>query len=375
MPEISSTVPSPREDTVPRKAVDENGTANTPGTLDRKRRTTSPSTNGSPVKRAKTAAETRKKHDKFWFSDGNVIVCVENYLFRIYCALLQSKSPYFIELFSQPDVETNRDVVDGCRVFTLPGKKKHFTALLDAIFGTLLLSEQTPSYFTLSCLLRAAHQWRFPAYEAWALKHLEKEWPSALDEYTVFPDDPEPLHKYASSVIVLARSCSTTALIKAAFCRLMWQPSLDLSATPDALTSDADHYNHDVVEWDRDDITLTREDLAKAIRLSEYISGEWQAISSKPPSHTFLSDKKVLHTVVGKSCDQILKRIWHPLVTESDFAAHTWDVIDNLRELIQTIDWEGQGICETCAKKCRDIWEETRVLIWKGIDEMLEIET
>lgn len=81
--------------------------------------------------------DVQRKHEIFWFRGGDVILRVENWLFRVLSSLLESKSPYFEELFSARGADASRPVIDGCKIFDLRGRKCHFTALLDALFGSM----------------------------------------------------------------------------------------------------------------------------------------------------------------------------------------------------------------------------------------------
>jgi len=320
------------------------------------------------VKRLKAAgAQKLKRYRKYWFDDGNVIIRVEDYHFRVYSALLRSKSTYFASLLSRPDIDVTQDVVEGCRVFDVDGKRRYFTALMDALFFDLsFLTEQTP-LFTLSCLLRAAHRWDVPSCKAWALARLECDWPFDLETFCT----DSALDKYSIGIISLARECNIATLLKPAFYRSLYRAALDINACIEDLPSGDGEYDHDVVRWDPDECMLSLDDTVRAISLQEYVTREWRALSFKPPLfNSFLSDKMVHKS--QRPCDEVLERIWHPNVTESDWAYVTWDPLRNLQKLID-IHWEEKGLCEICAGKCRELWRGQRIRIWKEIDTKLEI--
>ncbi|KDQ13265.1 hypothetical protein BOTBODRAFT_175586 [Botryobasidium botryosum FD-172 SS1] len=320
-------------------------------------------------------AFTGAKHEKFWFDDGNVIIRVEDWHFRVYSALLRSKSVFFAGLLvdAQPgaaiDINPSgprKEVIMGCRVFELQGKKRHFTALLDALFGSLLTTEKPISYFTLSCLLRAAHRWGFPEYEVWARTRLERDWSSDLDSDSRCMSG--ALDRYAAGVIVLAQECRASELLRPAFYRLVNRSVRDPDCTPTQVlpsaSSNTDNleYNHETVQWSVDDFRLSYDDANTLNALFKYAAVKWRDYSSKPLSRDFLSDKA--RHKKGPSCDQVLKRIWHSLVTESTFADDVHDPISNLKKLADGIDWEGNGVCALCADQCRKIWREQRHHIW-----------
>ena len=76
--------------------------------------------------------------EDFWFDDGNIIIRVEDDLFRVHSSLLRTKSPYFSRLLSPENDDPDREVIDGCKVYQVEGGNAcYFAAVLDGLYGTL----------------------------------------------------------------------------------------------------------------------------------------------------------------------------------------------------------------------------------------------
>ncbi|KDQ10145.1 hypothetical protein BOTBODRAFT_178347 [Botryobasidium botryosum FD-172 SS1] len=328
---------------------------------------------------------------KFWFDDGNVVIRVEGRDFRLHSSILKSKSSYFADLLSHnaagPDVV--QEAVEGCPVYKITGSKVYFLALLDGLYGDLLLTDKTPSCLTLACFLRAAHHWNFASCKSWAIEELARHHPITLKDFDQ-AGYPEP-----AKIIVLCRTAGVTSLLKSAFYGLLGQKTFGLKVPKpqkengesnddaisdnDTLSEDGDasdvdkEYSFDPnVEWGSSDGILSPDDTTRAILLLEFTAQEWMRISRKPPSYAFLSDY-TSHASRSGNCREIFKNIWHPNVTEADFADEGWYNPLWALEEIKAIDWQGKGICSTCATRCREEWETERRSIWDNMDKELGI--
>lgn len=64
-------------------------------------------------------AEGRPGHSictELWFPDGSIILQAESILFRVYSGLLAQYSPFFRDLFSIPQPESDQDIYQGIPV-------------------------------------------------------------------------------------------------------------------------------------------------------------------------------------------------------------------------------------------------------------------
>ncbi|KDQ10143.1 hypothetical protein BOTBODRAFT_68750 [Botryobasidium botryosum FD-172 SS1] len=344
-----------------------------------------------------------QRHPKFWFRDGNVVIRVEGQVFRLHSSILGAKSPYFTKLFSVKNEGEIKEVIEGCEVFDLRGESRDFMALLDALYGNLtrlcLVGNVAPSFFTISCLLRASHKWDVPAYKAWAIEALSHRWPSKLNQ-----PDQEKISDFSRQIIVLCRECDVTSLLKPAFYGLLRLTRLGTGNNAnseeveegivtsgiiengegntegigeDAVTHNSSNkpllhsYYHDRSKgWMDRDTTLSSNDTSLAIYLLEYATQTWIAFFRQPPSYLFLSDK-ASHSSRTAKCSQIFKELWPIHVTGSGFVEDGWFDPLGALQTIKDINWEAEGICASCASECRARWEKKRRNIWEEIDRKL----
>jgi len=325
----------------------------------------------------------------FWHDDGNVVIHVEERLFRVHMTVLRDESPFFAKLFA---VNTHaNEAVDGCDVYRLDGRACDFAALLDGLYGKLTrLVGKEPSFFTLACLLRASHHWEISSLRAWALQALKKRWPPTLDQLY----NQDDLTEHATKVIVLFRECRETCLLKRAFYRLLSVEGLGLrpvDITGGEATSKVrslEEYDHRdtfqksaaelppplvACDWDwvEADSELARDDIFRIIRLHAHTTRVWRAFAYKPPSFFWLYDR--LRHGIWPTCATKLDPIWHKRVTEASFSSQGGcDLLGCLMEL-KEIRWEALGICRACAADCRHRWEKEREDFWMKLDKEIGI--
>ncbi|KDQ13247.1 hypothetical protein BOTBODRAFT_399100 [Botryobasidium botryosum FD-172 SS1] len=318
-----------------------------------------------------------RRHPKFWFEDGNIVVRVDDRIFRVHMSTLKLRSTFFEDIFSE-EVRSSAGIIDGCNIIDLEGRSCDFSALLDWLYpgGLSRATEHSKaSFFTLACLLRASHQWKFPDAKDWALEELKLRWPPKLEEVPWQPD----LTDHATKVIVLLQACGERTLLKRAFYRLLCVDDFGIkSGTENAAeenmtpaTLAVKEYNHEPAKWAASDSTLSQDDILRIIRLHKYTTQRWISLTSKTPSYAFLSDRK--RHAWRLSCLTILRSMWHAYVTEAQFASQGhFDPLGCLKE-IKNVEWEKLGICQACAVDCRDRWEEERRRIWDELDVELGI--
>lgn len=69
--------------------------------------------------------------EKYWFEDGNIVLRVEDTLFRVHRGMLSRHSTVFSDMFALPQPEMEKvkvkeegeSLVEGCSVVGLPGDK------------------------------------------------------------------------------------------------------------------------------------------------------------------------------------------------------------------------------------------------------------
>jgi len=314
---------------------------------------------------------------QFWFNDGNVIVRVEDSHFRVHSSPLSLRSPFFAELFMQENGGAER--LDGSHIYQLQGRASDFMAVLDAIYHNLLVPEKEPSFFTLACMLRAAHHWNFPALKRWALVSLEARWPPTLKN----AHQQDDLIVFAARIIILFRECGQTSLLKRAFYRLLsvddigaglWDHTASHSDLLDSESDEPEYYYHDTPNWTARDLELSREDIALVIRLQRHLMGLWANFAAKPPALDFLDRKKCGRGKEGcVTC--ISLNDWSHQVSQPYLRRGYFDPLGCLQSMKDSnITWKshtGVSICDSCRVRCEERWEEERVRIWERLDDVL----
>ncbi|KDQ09148.1 hypothetical protein BOTBODRAFT_191330 [Botryobasidium botryosum FD-172 SS1] len=314
-------------------------------------------------------------HPKFWYPDGSVVVRVEDHLFRIHSSVLTSKSEFFVSFFEGgAELEGSQErKVEGCKVYELDGKKRHFSALLDALYTGISYPNMTKansgiSYFTLACLLRAAHHWNVPSCKEWAIYEISKCIGHDVDN----AEHCDLSGSFATRLIALSRECDATVFLVPAFYQLLGTPKLHIRRPEPLVLEDIDkNYFHETEEWDDVETALSEQDITNAVALLQYANRQWWEFLSKPPDALCFFNC----TMYGSSeCSQVMGRIWRASVVEAQVSDCARDPLGGIQAVID-IEWGKKGICTACAKVCRVEWKKKMDQIWEGIGtEVLGLE-
>lgn len=94
-------------------------------------RSPTPSTTQAPL--LPPPLDAFKRHDRFWFDDGNLIlVANKDTAFRVYCGLLAAQSTVFADMLAAARSDPS-PLVDGCLVLEVsdtPVELAHFTNII-----------------------------------------------------------------------------------------------------------------------------------------------------------------------------------------------------------------------------------------------------
>lgn len=73
------------------------------------------------------------KHQELWYEDGNIILSVDNTLFKVFCGVLASECTVFADMLAvgNPD---NGERIDGCPVIHLDDSVEDFENFLRVLF-------------------------------------------------------------------------------------------------------------------------------------------------------------------------------------------------------------------------------------------------
>lgn len=78
------------------------------------------------------------RHEDFWFTDGSVVLVVENTAFRIHQSILSRHSDVFADMFTVPQPDSNdADHFDGCPIVHLTDPLEDFVDVMKAIYEPL----------------------------------------------------------------------------------------------------------------------------------------------------------------------------------------------------------------------------------------------
>ncbi|KAI0349902.1 hypothetical protein OH77DRAFT_1414086 [Trametes cingulata] len=199
------------------------------------------------------------KSHQYYYADGNVVIAVENKLFRLHRSRLADHCGFFVQLVvpglgagpgSSSATHENgvgyggeRWIVDGCPVYHVPAELRahDFQCLLQVLERPLMYAKEWPAQTTATALLRAAHALRCEAVLAFAKECLAAYWGNGLPPQapsysdTLFPaplstapsSDAHPeapaehMYREALSVILLARRYDVPRVLKRAFYELI----------------------------------------------------------------------------------------------------------------------------------------------------------
>jgi len=147
----------------------------------------------------------------FWFDDGDIVLEVEQYMFKIHQNVLQCSVIFFDMLrIPQPDVI---DRVDGCPLVQLTDSAQDWHAVLKWMYDPRsydVMSHPVP-FPLISSTLRIASKYEIAALRKWAVDRLHLRWPSDLErmDTTSLP--------CAAEAITLANECEVPEILPAAF--------------------------------------------------------------------------------------------------------------------------------------------------------------
>ncbi|PCH42958.1 hypothetical protein WOLCODRAFT_138128 [Wolfiporia cocos MD-104 SS10] len=173
-----------------------------------------------PLKRQRYDSQTRSHptaSSSFFFHDGDIVLEVEQHLFKIHKHRLKC-SVIFSDMLDipQPDVI---DSMHGCPVVRLMDSPQDWQVALRWIYdptGFRLIPEPVP-FPLIPSALRIATKYEIGALRKWAVGQLRARWPSDLER---MGSSSLPC---AAEAIALARECDVLEILPAAFYALSLQ--------------------------------------------------------------------------------------------------------------------------------------------------------
>ncbi|KZP20247.1 hypothetical protein FIBSPDRAFT_861762 [Athelia psychrophila] len=204
----------------------------------------------SPIDHRQSRPRDLQKHPRFWDATGDLILQIQNTLFRVHGSRLARHSRLFVGASSasgQKQVD-----MDGSSLPVLAlVAPSDFEVLLDAMENAVTYHKETPSFQYIAALLRVSTILQFTEFRQFAIHILEQAWPSSLAAFSV--NIPWPEH--AAATLSLAKDCSVPGVVKRASYTLLM--TLGFSCNPADLE------------------ILSKEDIMVLCRAREYLSRAW----------------------------------------------------------------------------------------------------
>ncbi|KAG6336748.1 hypothetical protein ID866_2353 [Astraeus odoratus] len=155
--------------------------------------------------------------DRFWFTDGNIVLAVEQKLFKIHRSKLMC-SIVFADMLELPQPEVV-EAVDGCPLVALPGDSvADWTVVLNWLYDRSSVFESRLATFTIIVgALRISTKYEISDLRSWCKQQLLSRWPSNLSKMNTnaIPN--------AAEAICLARELDVPEILPAAFYALSVQ--------------------------------------------------------------------------------------------------------------------------------------------------------
>ncbi|KAG2134488.1 hypothetical protein DEU56DRAFT_809346 [Suillus clintonianus] len=344
----------------------------------KRRRTSESEPTDKQAKHSRTDKLALRKHERFWFADGNAIVELDGIRFRVHQSWLTKHSAHMAGILLGVEKGPNSKPEDTIIEF---GRSESQLVLKAIDFEALLLLYENPGNYrntiepsTLMSLIRATTLLGFDSDYEWLVKELKALWPSNLEELVA---NTEP-RLDAPEVAALARACDIDGLLKPAF--------YDMARTP--------KFGPGKVE---ESDVINRADMLRLFQMREYLSGMWaQVAAHEDPTSVCQSPRAVPSSddegtsspsenvdtkpacgsttpaSMASNCLSATARClaWVRLVHSSEiFTRYRYDPLCGIAALIN-IEWTGDW-CKDCQEQRRAGWRKVQRSIWEKIDEYL----
>lgn len=302
-----------------------------------------------------------RKHDEFWYLDGNIIVQIEGTRFKLHRSRLTLQSEFFEELFDRKDgpgeIDIRPELIDGHPLYVVSGvSADDFANMLHAMDNAITYCFETPSFNTVASILRVATTLSFMQFRVWAVRCLEMMWSNDLAHLSA---DRIP---NAVETVVLGRECDVPGVLKRALYELL--------RTGGFGTSDASQDDGSTIsKADSNQLIHAREKLIES--WTETLASATRDFSQCPNT---VPNAGTIAPTAGCTADLATKVIgWSKLVYESGMLQeYMYNVLGGLQALVDH-DWKRDGFCDDCVRKRRRAWRKQREKLWDNLDIYLEI--
>ncbi|KAJ7473319.1 hypothetical protein FB451DRAFT_1248993 [Mycena latifolia] len=125
--------------------------------------------------------DSLERVDSLWFSDGNIVICAHNVLFRVFRGILTARSPVFAEMLAFPQSD-DAETIDGCPVLHLDDSAADTMYFLKALFDYEFFAPYPAKtdFDAIHGILRLGQKYRVEPLRRRALQHLSSAHPTTL---------------------------------------------------------------------------------------------------------------------------------------------------------------------------------------------------
>ncbi|KAG5635411.1 hypothetical protein H0H81_011374 [Sphagnurus paluster] len=280
---------------------------------------------------------------EFWFSDGSIVIIVENTAFRLHKSILGKHSDVFADLFSVPQPQSDLELIDGVPVVHLQDNLQDFTDVLRALYEPFHFDKLTPEADLatliqfLSGILRISTKYNIITLREKCIMVLRTKFPSSLSACDRLLSSG---YKYVASTIVraipLARATNVPEI-------LPWAFYISTNIAHDALLDDG------VLSWHDKALCLAGKNQL------------WEM--QKSVTHKFMFEFSRAPTCA-------LCRIPPSM-------AMTWQRAEELRgsphPLMHFDGWDSLQLCVRCLDHVKTQYQKGREKVWKALPIMFRL--
>ncbi|KAF8059464.1 hypothetical protein FPV67DRAFT_1564885 [Lyophyllum atratum] len=274
---------------------------------------------------------------EFWFSDGSIVLIVENTGFRVHQSILSQHSDVFADLFTVPQPSEDADfMIQGCPVVHLSDSLSDFTDVMKALyqpfyFDTLMPDAELSTLISfVSGILRISTKYNLIFLRRKCISILQTKFPSTLKGCDALLSSG---YKYVSSTIVRAIPLAREANVPEI---LPWAFYISTNIVTDALLQDP------ILSWKDKALCLAGRDQL------------WDA--QKSLTHRFAFDFTKSH------------KCQHACVSRLP-GTMTWRRSEELR------DWDTLKICQHCLELVQVQHQKGREKVWSSLPSMFHLGT
>ncbi|KDQ61276.1 hypothetical protein JAAARDRAFT_124279 [Jaapia argillacea MUCL 33604] len=298
-----------------------------------------------------------QRNPKFWLDGGSVILRIGNDAFKVHRTLLYRHS---LALPSWP-VDPGTELSEGCGVVSIPPhhdiSAADVEALLEYLYHDKPLSADSPFPHVASVFRTTSkRQLDLPSVHAIARERLESMFPSGPQPFS-HPDNLE-------DALELALEYQISSIQKGLFYSLVTTATLH---EEEEETSAFAHLQDPTTQSEVPDPTnhldqkLSPAVRQRASQLMHSIMGHFTPILF------------TVATAEHMECTDIFADAWMPLVIQPALESDgVYKPLETLQNIIN-VDWEAQGLCQSCTRLKREEWRAEQEDIWNRVDEWLEL--